>query len=369
MKSENILAISDGGPNNLMSDRKKRDSMLDVAKGLGIILVVIGHIHKGVFTDFIYLFHMPFFFFLSGAAISYAKKGVNIVKSIRTIVFPYFFFSIISFLYWILIEQRFRPPVNNSIFSDSILGSFSPTVEQFFNIFIAASVPHAFVYNIALWFLPCLFCSKIVFQYLRRFGFEMATIVCIGIPIALCVLFDKFLVLPWCFELSLIALPLIWGGCFLYGKIKDLDVRVSLTVSVLFLSILGFLYNSVGEIPYISMLHHNIGNIGTFYLIAFVLIFVCLELCKWMDLKLLKMSSAFIWLGQNSLIIMCVHGPIERIAIWISSMLIGVGVSEIRYSLLYSIVITIFTIIVSIPIIYLINNFFPYIIGKKIKKQ
>lgn len=41
---------------------------VDIAKGLGIFLVVWGHClhNNNVLHDVIYLFHMPLFFFLSG---------------------------------------------------------------------------------------------------------------------------------------------------------------------------------------------------------------------------------------------------------------------------------------------------------------
>lgn len=48
---------------------KQRDEIVDIAKGIGIILVVIGHIGSSSLNpivSIIYLFHMPLFFFLSG---------------------------------------------------------------------------------------------------------------------------------------------------------------------------------------------------------------------------------------------------------------------------------------------------------------
>ena len=53
---------------------KNRDLFLDIAKGLAIILVVVGHVVQGSATNFddllwfkvIYSFHMPLFVFLSG---------------------------------------------------------------------------------------------------------------------------------------------------------------------------------------------------------------------------------------------------------------------------------------------------------------
>jgi fucose 4-O-acetylase-like acetyltransferase len=70
---------------------KKRDSFLDIAKGVAIILVVIGHVIQGSSANFddlldfkiIYSFHMPLFIFLSGAVASIAfdsslvSRGVN----------------------------------------------------------------------------------------------------------------------------------------------------------------------------------------------------------------------------------------------------------------------------------------------------
>lgn len=44
-----------------------RDKTIDVLKGIGIILVVIGHSGcPNLLKDFIYSFHMPLFFIASG---------------------------------------------------------------------------------------------------------------------------------------------------------------------------------------------------------------------------------------------------------------------------------------------------------------
>lgn len=42
----------------------KRDTTLDIIKGILIILVVVGH--SGAFYNYIYLFHMAAFFIISG---------------------------------------------------------------------------------------------------------------------------------------------------------------------------------------------------------------------------------------------------------------------------------------------------------------
>lgn len=49
---------------------------IDVLKGIGIILVVLGHLNPGIYLEtWIYSFHMFLFFFLSGHIF---KKKTNL---------------------------------------------------------------------------------------------------------------------------------------------------------------------------------------------------------------------------------------------------------------------------------------------------
>ena len=54
---------------------KKRIGYIDMAKGLAIILVIIGHISftPSMGKTILYLFHIPLFFFLSGFTFSIDK--------------------------------------------------------------------------------------------------------------------------------------------------------------------------------------------------------------------------------------------------------------------------------------------------------
>lgn len=101
---------------------KERDSQLDVLKGIGIVLVVFAHTYKGCLSGLIYLFHMPLFFFLSGAALNYSKNRNDMLKRFKHIMVPYFTFSLVCFLYWVLIEVRFRPVHDTSILAKGFMG-------------------------------------------------------------------------------------------------------------------------------------------------------------------------------------------------------------------------------------------------------
>ncbi len=80
----------------------KRDETIDIAKGIGIILVVIGHCavsdSQQLMRNFIYMFHIPLFFFLSGYffKIDYTEKKVLFVKrKIKGLWWPYVKWSLL----------------------------------------------------------------------------------------------------------------------------------------------------------------------------------------------------------------------------------------------------------------------------------
>lgn len=91
-----------------------RESWPDYAKAIGIILVVYGHVARGLYNagidmpiyyyqiidSVIYSFHMPLFFFLSGLFFynSFSKKGASklIFSKVDTILYPYIIWSLLQ---------------------------------------------------------------------------------------------------------------------------------------------------------------------------------------------------------------------------------------------------------------------------------
>jgi len=146
----------------------KRDNVLDILKGIGIFLVVMGHTTKGASAHWIYMFHMPLFFIVSGCLYAIGKDGTVKGKA-RGIVRPYFVFSLLSFLYWWLLEMRFRP-TDGKMIDSGLLAGLSVPAQQFANIFLAANFENGFLYNVPLWFLPCLFIAHAIYHWLNKFN-------------------------------------------------------------------------------------------------------------------------------------------------------------------------------------------------------
>ena len=102
---------------------------VDYARGLGILLVVVGHTLRGVINsgllessaatrfadDWIYAFHMPLFFFLSGLfAERSADKGPRrfVADKLRTIAYPYVVWSLLQTSVQILMSRHTNSPAS-----------------------------------------------------------------------------------------------------------------------------------------------------------------------------------------------------------------------------------------------------------------
>lgn len=139
---------------DISSKQPVRNNAIDVAKGLGIILVVFGHnwivLHdKGELFRVIYSFHMPLFFFLSGI---YIKESETLGSFLRSradaLLKPYFV---------VLIIVGFAEHLGGKVFSfDYLVG-------------IIYGVGDTIVWT-PLWFLPHLFLSSIFVWFVLKFN-------------------------------------------------------------------------------------------------------------------------------------------------------------------------------------------------------
>ena len=95
--------------------QKNRIRYLDIYKGLGIVLVVLGHMEATPYFWKLLLnaFHMPLFFvaagLLTGEGRLYERESGSVIRDrARSILIPYFWFSLIGIL-WDCAKEFFAP--------------------------------------------------------------------------------------------------------------------------------------------------------------------------------------------------------------------------------------------------------------------
>lgn len=176
-----------------------RDSSIDIARGIGIILVVWAHTQM---SNIIYSFHMPLFFFLSGLffKIESTKDFVN--KKYRTLAIPLIFFYIVSLLLKIPFQY--------------ITKSQEDTVKKIFSgeIFQLTTV------DVTLWFIVCLLVIDILLYSIARTvkkEYGRSIIICslFVIGFLLSTYFEKTIHLPFYIGQALVCLPFTYlGWCY-----------------------------------------------------------------------------------------------------------------------------------------------------------
>ena len=114
-------------------DIAKRCGWLDTAKGIAIILVILGHsaqyylypnnFRESLMWMIIYSFHMPFFFILSGYASGLSRNPsfslLNLKKKIKRLTIPYFSWGLIALPVWFVYRGWSYELITNLIYSPS----------------------------------------------------------------------------------------------------------------------------------------------------------------------------------------------------------------------------------------------------------
>ena len=179
---------------------KSRLGWLDVGKGIGMVLVIFAHDHiPKTLKTFIYTFHMPLFFFLSGFLFSpaeYRSSSSFFISKCKSLIIPYFSFSIIVYI-WFLVRYR----IGDIDYSSSLLKPLIGTIIGIRNTDWTVHIG-------ALWFLNSLSITELLFYFLKtRLKTNRLVVIALIITSIIGYLYSRFLgePLPWNIDAAFMA--------------------------------------------------------------------------------------------------------------------------------------------------------------------
>jgi len=240
---------------------------LDALKTLGLFFVVFGHSYDtgGKLHDYIYSFHIPLFFFISGYLVKPESLSRNFSwywrRHFQALLLPYVTFGAITYLLWLSAGR----------FHGRDLALAIPPIKPLVGMLYGVGDDHWLRHNTALWFFPSLFSLHIIFYWLRRccndLGLAYAVILLslVGATARTYLTFR----LPWGIEWACLGLMFYWVGhlmrslAFEPRHIKPLWSYLALPVC-LAIQILGIQAKGRVDINNIQ-----IDNLIAFYLAAF----------------------------------------------------------------------------------------------------
>ncbi len=333
----------------------KRIDFIDIAKGIAIFLVVLGHTYRGTNLNlFIYSFHMPVFFFISGLLFN-ENKYTNLVALLknraRTLLLPYTTFYIITYFYWFFVEKYIRPGYNID-FKIPIIG-----------FFYGNDVEKYMCPNGVLWFLVCLFVTEILLYLVLKFkNTKIRALIFILSAIA-GYLFSLLKTTPPPLSSGTALVALLFTGAgflsknYVFTELPKLKRNFAFVLSVILFVAVYFIALNNGKI---TMVYMDYQNPVLFILTAFLGIIACLIF----SYSITK-SSIIQFFGINSLIFVGLSEPIKRALLGVFSKVLHYPMDELRASVIMSIIVVMVCFIVFIPIIYVFNRYLYLGIGKQ----
>lgn len=230
------------------------------------MLVVLGHtlgLSQSI-EFYIYSFHMPLFFFISGLVLKPTRLSLTWANTFRNywgrLLLPYALFSLMTYLPWVLVTRRYG--------ADALLGvdAWRPLIGTFYGVGVDGWLQH----NAMLWFFPCLFVTHLLFRMVYELTRSWGQYVAIAVLAGIGYLFSLALPirLPWGVEIALIALPYYALGHAVALRDTQLP-RANLIKALLFLFFATLQFICIAWNGRVDMNFISLGNPLLFYLGAF----------------------------------------------------------------------------------------------------
>lgn len=278
---------------------RNRERRFDIAKGIGIFLVVLGHMPNFLPNSLLVWikgFHMPLFFFISGyfakPESSIQKLGNRLKQKIAKILFPYICFSIV----FAGIEY-IAMGIDSKVFKEHMVSLANGSGGYYM-----------------LWFLFCLFtveCMFYIVTYICRIE-KIRALLILGCVFTAVLLKYKFYYNGYKIGTSLYAVGFFYLG-YLWKKKQLLNRTTSIGWNVVFImiNIVGTIYMILNGFA-MELVDNRMYDIVLNYAVAISAIIVILNISQW--LLRYRVSYILEYIGTNSLYFYPLTGYIPDLA-------------------------------------------------------
>ncbi len=215
--------------NSIFSD-PERTYWINIAKVIGIYLMILGHVKmKGegnlTITNIIFAFHMPLFFFLSGLVHKQRPPKETLKRCMWQIIVPYVLWYFISYFWWLAVSFLKR----REIFGSISTAFFEPMAGLILGV--GFHTDHSIMVSIPLWFLPGIFCVKMLSSITAHFHENMKIFIMVVTTIFALVLWHTKWFLPISLGSAFMCFPIYYAGILFRKNKSDLSKVIKVLYS------------------------------------------------------------------------------------------------------------------------------------------
>lgn len=277
-----------------------RIKWLDIAKGIAILAVIVGHTVSvgSPVRNVIFSFHMPLFFIVAGYTFKIKPNRFVLISSFKRLLLPYLLLSTL----WIS-RSYF---VSLSSFSFSDFTSSCMTIIMGSGYVTPSGIPAVGM----AWFLACMFLAKILFNVaLSNFDrFNCSNLLkwlFFSIIGALGMLIGGYfkIYLPLSCDVALLATFFMWIG--FYSRQKDfIDSINSICIMDIAMVLIWYFSLRTSQFEMATRLYQN-----SFFAVCAAIsgTYLVCRMSMLLEHRLILVGNLLEYIGKNSLLIFCFH--------------------------------------------------------------
>ena len=324
----------------------KRLDWVDQARGLSIFLVVYGHNFPAC-ESYIYSFHVPLFFFISGMFHPKNSSFKIIKRRAKMILIPYFFWAFTLYFFWLFIGRNYG--VSSHL-------ELSP-VDNLIGIFYSQGGQTYMDWGIPIWFLTCIFMVFLIYSFIMRVKNKILFISSIVICVFAGMLWPKAVgpQLPWSLDVAFVATGIYAMGHHTKKWMISLKRRTQLIWLILMFGvhITTFLLNPSKIDMYRSLYGQEI---------LFLISGISGSIAYIMLLKTLPILKFLSYLGRHTIVLLATHT--RALTLIKLFLMLFLGTTIFDFSEAEKLILAVVQIILVIPVIWLVNKYIPILDGK-----
>lgn len=285
-----------------MANAENRLTYMDIAKGIGIVCVIVGHMNDRFIQQIVFSFHMPLFFIISGFFLpSKITPNELLAKRVKQLLPPYIATSIA-----IVLMSCFKNLIGILIHRKTVLDLVRDVCKWIYAAFYGAGSNHVTPFRVIQIGVIWLLLATIVSNYLVAKAVKTKYPTLFIVAIALVGYYtSKIVWLPWSIQAGMTAATFVYMGVILkrYNCIATENIEHFATAFAFWIT------EIIHGWPCIGVVENQYPN-GAFDFIGGGAGAVCvIWIVKYIDehMNMPIISRGLSWMGRNSMEMLCLH--------------------------------------------------------------
>ncbi len=263
--------------------KKERLYWIDVAKGISMLLIVLGHVvtwkEAQIYVNAINFFHVPIWIFLSALFLKPSEAfGTFIKKKASRLLKPYYIYGALIMLIHVY------------------------DTNGYINIFLGGRKAGA------IWFLPLLFSTTLIAYFILKLRFGWQIISCIAGILTSLFFTNTHIILPLNLDIAFYMLLFIVIACHYREFILQHIYRWQITlISAILIIIATVLSITICPKIICNFFSSQLGILPITVLLGFMGIYSVCWIAQQLAIRKSSLRSFLLFIGQNSIIFIVLH--------------------------------------------------------------